>query len=224
MKKIMLSTDHGRAALVGLSPNEQEKMVRSYSLTYGKKTINPLINQRRSTTQTALCKAVMKRVKEGKKIPTPKTMLEIIIRKGLTYKIEAGSEEPTPENKQQVDEWREIFDWYVGDLVGKVTGHKNWGTQRYYGHLATYAPPDDRTNTPYVSAGSEAFVVLMFENCEVKWAYMVRCIEKGVAINDKSVKMDGHAFSDRCSGQNCYGGWSNEGRERFKYLRDRISR
>ena len=73
-------------------------------------------------------------------------------------------------------------------------------------------------------AGAEAFVQLMFENCDIKWGYMLRCIGSKVAINDKSKKMDSNVFSDRCSGQNEFGGWSNEGRERFKVLRDQITK
>ena len=64
----------------------------------------------------------------------------------------------------------------------------------------------------------------MFENCEIKWGYMCRCIENGVPINDKSKKMDKNVFSDRCSGQNEYGGWSDKGRVRFKELRSMITK
>jgi hypothetical protein len=53
---------------------------------------------------------------------------------------------------------------------------------------------------------------------------MIRCIQNGVAINDKSVKMDKNVFSDRCSGQNEYGGWSDKGRVRYKELRDQITK
>ena len=65
---------------------------------------------------------------------------------------------------------------------------------------------------------------LMFENCESKWGYMLRCIERKVAINNKSKKMDSNVFSDRCSGQNEYGGWSDKGRVRYKELRDQITK
>jgi hypothetical protein len=223
MLQIMLSTVYGRELLEGLSEQEKKKLVTSHALTYGKKYINPMINQKRSVTQTALWKAVAKRTAAGKKIPSTATMLQIIRRKGLEYIIHEENTEPTPENIRQVDEWREIFDWYVGDLVSKVTGTKNWGDQKFHGHISTYAPPDDKT-TPYVSAGAEAFVQLMFENCDIKWGYMIRCIQNGVAINDKSVKMDKNVFSDRCSGQNEYGGWSDKGRVRYKELRDQITK
>jgi hypothetical protein len=223
MKKLMLNTDHGRKALDGLSDVEQKAFVRSYSLTYGKLKINPLINNRRSTTQTALCKAFLKRTKEGKRIPTPATLLQIIRRKGLNYIIEDGNEGPTAGNKLMVDTNRDIYDWYVYVLVGKVCGQNYWGSHKFHGPLSTWAPPED-PSTPYVSAGSEAFVQLMYENCEVKWSYQMRCIKSGKAINDKSIKMDTYLFSDRKSGQNCFGGWKEEGRARFKELRLQITK
>jgi hypothetical protein len=223
MKKLMLGTDHGRDALDGLSEVEQNTLVRSYSLTYGKLKINPLINNRRSVTQTALSKAFMKRTKAGMRIPTPKTLLQIIKRKGLRYTIEEGKTEPTPANKAMVLANREIFDWYAGTLVGKVCGQQYWGTQKFHGHLSTWAPPENPT-VPYVSAGSEAFVQLMYENCEVKWSYQMRRIRGNKAINDKHVKMDTYLYSDRKSGQNCYGGWKEAGRARFKALREEITK
>jgi hypothetical protein len=223
MKNLMLSTDHGTQVLDGLSDVDQKQLVRSYSLTYGYPMLKT-INGRRSTTQSAIQKAVMKRGRSGKRIPTVATLLQIIRRKGLNYVIEDGDEGPTPENKTMVDGNREIFDWYVDELLVKVCGISMWGpNQKFYGNVSTWAPPGDPEN-PYISANSEAFVQLMFENCEVKWSYMLRCIKRKVAINDKSKKMDAYKFSDKKSGHNPFGGWKDEGRQRFQELRKKIAK
>lgn len=223
MLKVMMKTDHGREALKGQTKEEKQATSHSYALTYGK-FICPIINGRRSTVQQQLQKAFIARAKEGSYIPPPAKFLQIIRRKGLNYKIKDGETEPTPENKTEVDRNRDVFDWYSDVLVPKAVGISNWGpNQKYHGHLATYAPPDDPDH-PYVNAGGEAFVPTCYENCGVKWPYIFRCIAKGKDVDVNHSKMDTYAFSNRKAGTDCFGGWSEDGRIRYREIRSMISK
>ena len=75
---------------------------------------------------------------------------------------------------------------------------------------------------PYVSANAEAFVMLLWENAEEKWKYMMRCQEKKTKPNMKSVKMETR-YSSSKSGHNVFGGWDQAGRDRFEELTREIS-
>jgi hypothetical protein len=127
MERILLSCEDGVKILSkvdGADKQEARKeLLRSYSLTYGP-DICKAINGKRSTTQSALFKAVMDRIKEGKRVPRQTVFLKIIRRKGLQYRTEEGAEGPTPDNIEVVDSNREVFDWYVDQLLDQRPGQR----------------------------------------------------------------------------------------------------
>ena len=228
MEEILLSTPHTANILVDLEGDERTSTLRSYFLTYGQK-ICDIINSKRSASQTDICKELLKRQAKGGRIPPVGNMLYIIRRKGLDYRtFELEGDEPNEEeeakikkNRLAVDSNCEVFDWYSNRLVAKTVGHASWGpNQKHFGHLSTYSPGG--STEPYVPANAEAFVVLLWENAEEKWKYMMRCQEKNRKPNMKSVKMK-TKYSSSSSGHNVFGGWNQAGRDRFEELTREIS-
>jgi hypothetical protein len=220
MEMILMKHDHTAAIITGLTDDDKAATIRNYSLTYGP-GICDTINSKRSTTQSAICDVVLGRKKTGKRIPSVANLLLIIRRKGLAYSIKEGESEPTDENKKLVDSNRDIFDWYVDKLVPKVVGFASWGpNQKHYGNLSTFAPGGE--TEPYVPANAEAFIQLLFENAETKWKYLMRCQARKDKPNKRCVHMD-TKYSSARSGHNNFGGWNQEGRNRFEELRKKIS-
>lgn len=226
MERILLSCEDGVKILSkvdGADKQEARKeLLRSYSLTYGP-DICKAINGKRSTTQSALYKAVMDRLKEKKRVPKPKTFLKIIRRKGLQYRTEEGADGPTPDVIEVVDSNREVFDWYVDQLLPKVVGFCNWGpNQKFHGHVSTYTQPD--SDELYIHKNAEAYIQLIIENCEVKWDYCIRRMQQGKEINTKSKKWNNTLYSSSRSGHNMFGGWNDAGRVRFAKLQELIGK
>ena len=227
MENILLSCEDGVKILAEYDGDdkkgERAALIRSYSLTYGP-DICKSINGKRSSTQSALYDCVMTRRNEHKKrVPKPDVFLKIIRRKGLQYKIEEGETEPTPENKRAVDSNREVFDWYVDELLPKVVGFSNWGpNQKFHGKVSSYTLPN--SEELYVPKNAEAFIMLIMENCEKKWDYCYRCLAKGKKINRKAVKWNDTKYSSARSGHNPFGGWNDEGRIRFVKLQEIIGK
>ena len=91
MEDVMMSTVETAEILEGLSDVEKKSMLRSYSLTYGRK-ICDTINAKRSTTQTEICTEVMKRHAADKRVPTVTNMLSIIRRKALITRALSSKE------------------------------------------------------------------------------------------------------------------------------------
>jgi hypothetical protein len=221
MEAILLSTPATAKLVQGLDDDEKKVLLRSYSVTYGYQ-ICRIINDKRSSVQTAVCDAVMLRRKEGGRIPTVGNMLQFIRRKNLDYSIEEGETEPSASNVAMVESNLEVFDWYSNKLVGKVVGYSSWGpNQKHFGHLSTYAPAGADQDV-YVPANAEAFIQLLFENAEQKWLYMARCQTQRIKPNKKSIKME-TKYSSSKKGHNKFGGWDQLGRNRFMELRGIIA-
>jgi hypothetical protein len=182
MEEILLLMDSTANILFGLAGAKRKSTIRSsicsYSLTYGQK-ICDTVNVKRSSSQTDVCKEVLKRKAAGGRIPTVGSMLNIIRRKGLDYRtFEFEGDEPNEKelaqvkkNRLAVDSNCEVFDWCSNRMVAKMVAFSSWGpNQKHFGHLSTYSPAG--STEPYVPANAEAFAVLLWENAEDKWKYL----------------------------------------------------
>ena len=228
MEFVLQSCEDGRKILVKVAGDgkeaEKKALLRSYSLTYGDDTCKT-INQKRSSCQHEIYEAVMER-RTGEKrgrVPPPANFLKIIKRKGLSYTTVEGAEGPTAENIAAVDSNREVFDWYVDELLPKLVAFANWGpNQKFHGHVSTHTHPGD--DALCVPVNAEAFFMLILENCQVKWDYCARQKLKKAVINQKAVKWNDTKYSSSRSGHNTFGGWNDEGRVRFGELQDIIQK
>ena len=85
----------------------------------------------------------------------------------------------------------DLFAWYWETLMYVACGNaKVWNEyHRYYGNLSTFSPPD-KPNKPYVTSATEAFAVLILDNCEIKWPLLLKLEREntGKIIYQKSAK------------------------------------
>jgi hypothetical protein len=182
--------------------SEIDANVKGFVETYGG-AVTSTLNTYRSDCQAGVRNAYIERALAKKPLPTPKQMLNIILRRDI-------DPDQNPEN------W-DLFLWYWKDILPKVVGGKRWGyAQRNYGCIIDHTFPDDKTKR-YITSKDEAMVVLFFENCGQRFPYAAECALAGVD-EDKECDRYQSAYSDGNTGQNKWGGWFLEGRARFKDL------
>lgn len=191
---------------------DKDDYVQAFVDNYGTKLTNA-VNTSQSNAQQGLRKAYVKRCIEGKKMPTPKDMLNLAMRKDLEF---------DPNDPKKNEENRELFLWYWDELLPKMAGSKRWGYSiRNYGCISSYCYPD--SDTKYITSSDEAMIVVMFENCGQRFPYAAKCTKKGEKI--KEDHPDNQAkYSDSTAGQSKYGGWNLEGRTRYNKIRKLISK
>ena len=111
------------------------------------------------------------------------------------------------------------YEFYYNDCVRRVAGKDYWGPRkRHYFPMAELMGSD---NIPCVTCGTEAFLVLCWENCYTKWVYMYQCQQSKTKPDPKAEEMK-TPYTDAMSGQQPFGGWNKKGRDRFKVLSNLI--
>ncbi len=159
------------------------------------------------------------------------THMEAIFRKG------EGSTMPNLEEMQQIvfrdnmddecdknvkDKLCALFIEYWRTLMPKVAGHWSWSPNKREYYLLSFGKQDreDPEADYLVSPSDEAFLVVLWENCYAKWAYLDECRRNGTQPDPKDPKMI-TPYSSSKSGQKKFGGWTKEGIEKYdKYLKD----
>ena len=117
----------------------------------------------------------------------------------------------------------EFLLWYVDVFLQAAAGHDMFGPNIRRYKTVTEMVPVNGKRKPNVSASSEAFGILMLENCTPKWGHV---IPKRIANGNWKVpqyKKDDESthpyhntvFSDRNAGQVTGGGWSGRGFEKL---------
>ena len=211
---VMSYCDDGKKILAEAANADQRmQKIVDFALIYGL-LITKAINSQRSTTQSQ-CKTAWQALRNEKGAagaPTPKQLLKVVLRKGLTKE-----EEPDEAKLKRNQDW---FMWYWDEIVPKCAGKNFWlQAHRYQGLLSEHAPADT-PDLKYVTAATEAIAVLYFENSWVKWEFECRELARGIALKDinKEDPKWRTRWSDSKVGQKMYGGWCKEGRMRFKVL------
>jgi hypothetical protein len=163
------------------------------------------LNEARNYAQSQCrCKA-QKLLRHGKYLPTPKEVLVCAMRGDVG----------------KTDQTMAIFDLYWDEWLFCILGKPNWDVRfRHHGCISTTYDPS-QGNRRRVTIGSEAFLVLMFENCYDKWQYMMEENMAGRIHVNKHKRME-TPYTDPLAGQNKYGGWNPAGKKRFKALGDMI--
>ena len=119
-----------------------------------------------------------------------------------------------------------IFVWWWNNYLPGVAGSKHW---RFSIRTSQTISAATTLGVQCIPKGTEAFAVLMYENCHPKWVKLMEVtakFTKKVVIprkkeNKESDDYLGQYTSSR-SGQSSYGGWSVEGKNRFNELTEKI--
>ena len=121
------------------------------------------------------------------------------------------------------DEGKKIFEFYWDVLLMKVVGKRHWDKHiRHYNTIQEAKHMDERTDPRCITHSSEAFLVLLVENCRTKWIHLSDESRDG-KVHDPTNKKLIVPFVTRDAGQQQWGGWSLAGRKRFKELREKIA-
>jgi hypothetical protein len=182
-------------------------------------TLSKILNDFRSSCQNNLKKVCFSYMKAKKvsKMPKIDEFLKIIAR--------------------DPDLDKELFIWWWTEFMPKASGSSRlWNKQVYcFGTLSSMAPPST-PNEPYITASTEAFGVLVLENCASRWPALLGVDKEGKAgvIQYTKRDMPDKKGSNRISttrnpefmgkytrsdlGQKKFGGWSKEGLQRFAEL------
>ena len=197
---------------------DSDANIKAFYTTYGDEVVKAL-NGRRSDAQSSVRKAYVARAKEGKFMPCPDRILEVVLRK---YMRAGGNHEETGEEitQEYADRNRELFMWYWDKLLIATCGSQRWShSQKYF--LLPSSAKIPGTQDKFVNSGDEAMIVLYFENCGQRFPYCAALPSKQ-KMDTKHPQYQA-AYSDGNGGQQKWGGWSAEGRIRFKQLRRKIS-
>ena len=115
-----------------------------------------------------------------------------------------------------------IFVWWWDVFLPAVAGNTYWRSTIRHAQTITAATHKGNQCIP---KGTEAFAVLLYENCHAKWVQMITKSEnftKKFVIPKKKNDDDTQKFAGKYSssklGQASYGGWSPEGKKRFNEL------
>ena len=132
-----------------------------------------------------------------------------------------------PENKKSKD----LLLWYVDRYLPVAAGNEYWSDQiRYYKLLTDTCrlPNAAEENKVLVTVSSEAFGLLILDNCRDKWLKIFKLKEekgKGAKIptsGEEAAEYKAKWTKDR-QGRVKFGGWDEDGYERFEQLKKQIT-
>ena len=124
---------------------------------------------------------------------------------------------------------KEIFDYYWDVLLLRAAGKEHWSPHFRHHNTISEARHDPSVTKPEgypcIGVEMEAFVVLLFENCENKWQHIA--VEKfnkpDDFQHDPKAAYARCAYTDHMTGDREWGGWNRAGRARFRAIRQMVS-
>jgi hypothetical protein len=166
-------------------------------------------NENRSYVQSEMKKIALQWMRDGKKLPTPEEFARIAQRK-----VKEGAD-------GSVSEDEEIFDMYIL-MLSTCAGASTFGEK----HRRQFTISQCKTAGGHaaVPPGSEGLVMVMYENCYNRWLNMHDYrevqkkkgnIPKYSSRRHEETKQWMGKYSDSCSGNSPYGGWSRDGIKSF---------
>ena len=123
---------------------------------------------------------------------------------------------------------KELFIWYFDQYLVAVLPREFWKEDIRCYKLLTDTIEIGGRQRVLVSVTSEAFGLLMWENCHQKWINYFRLKdekgEKAKVPQGKEPGAEAHLakWSDGTDGQVLYGGWKDEAYDRFEELKKEI--
>ncbi len=122
------------------------------------------------------------------------------------------------------DHLKKLFCFYTDKLMPTVVGSEAWGKNiRHYTLLSEATIDDDGEEKQLITASSEAFLVILYENCHSKWIKWLEKLEKNPKYKFDRKDDDLKAlYSDQDGGQKNLNGWKKAGLKRFLAIRKDI--
>jgi hypothetical protein len=128
----------------------------------------------------------------------------------------------TREDLDSSDDRKKIFEFYWDNLLFRIAGKPLWDQNiRHHGIISTHTPENSPTK-PYIMAGTEAFICVLFQNCYDKWVYMAEERKKGNTKPDRKHPRMKCPYTDSDAGQKRWGGWNDVGRKRFREYEEKV--
>jgi len=171
--------------------------------------VNRMLNDHRSYCQTAMKEVCITWMKDNnkKKLPSNTEFMKILNR------------DPGVDKK--------LFAWWWDSYMAKAAGSsKIWNKKnKYFGLLSTHAPPGSPKEV-YITPSTEAWGLLLIENCRERWPKLMAIKEKNSAritytkstpsatkagthhINMSTDPLFLGTYTNTDSGQRRFGGWS----------------
>jgi hypothetical protein len=154
--------------------------------------------------------------RKHKTLPTLKEIQEV-----LNMSIDALNQ---PKHKLE----KELFLWYYDDWLPAILPREFWREDIRHYKLLTDTVEIAGKQKVLVTVASEAFGLLMWENCHDKWVNYFKLKddfgEKAPVPTGKQPGADKHQakWSDSTSGQVKYGGWKDEAYDFFENLKKEL--
>jgi hypothetical protein len=194
-----------------------------FHITY-RKTIRHEINEHRSTVQSNLKKEYHLLITEEGPLKgvvvTAKMMGAIIGREKMVY---------DPKRPEDGAQMRALFKWYWDTILPKCAGNTHWSNSiRLHERICQARLPNKngKKGGKRITASTEAYILLTWENSQPRWECERPLIAAGVKINKEEREKEtyvGALYSDIKSGNTKYGGWNAAGRNRFMAMIDEIT-
>ena len=227
------------SALKDLPGEELEEEVKSYLATYGSK-MAAWMNECRSQDQTS-CRNVWIDLRNKGLAATAEQLLKVALRPPkhlLLLDEDTGNEEVDAKNKevnQEKKKYRDRFKVFLTKLVPTCIHPHGWTSQLQTQHrISDYV---DKNGQAMVPASTEAMVIVLVENNQDKWEWQSGVVqEHGTVKNFKEkLKKEGRKLSEdekepaakysssSCGPKKC-GGWSKQGKRRYRQLERMITK
>ncbi len=218
------------AKMVSEDEAVMDENVEIFYDVYGNEICKAL-NGKRSTVCGQLGKAYTKRFLEGKTMPTPGQLKTVILRRDLVPReIPEGTEgeelaEIQAYNKE-VELNLDFFEWYWECCLPTIVGKHCWGHSiRNYTTISNGTFPDD-AHKKYITSSDEALVQILYENCGQRFPFSAKLKAEGVKELEPKHRKDPKyqsKYSQDHLGNVQWGGWTVEGRNRYRELRKIIA-
>lgn len=169
-------------------------------------SVRVAMNSVRNYAQAQVRDWVVDRLMKGQMVPTPDQMRLCALRDSSISSDE---------------ELQEIFRMYHQDLLGKVLGKEHWDSWiRNYNTISSAKEPGTPTeaNELCVVPNSEAFLVILFDNCWVKWQMVAELKKAGKQDPKRKDQRWKTKYIDANAGVAKWGGWNKAGRKAVKDL------
>ena len=195
--------------------------------------VRTYINDRRSYVQTRMKEIVVDYMKQraqefndpNKKdtfLPTVKDLERVVLR------------DIDDDDADKQAELEKLFDFYITDLLKVVAGYVYW-PEKIHGRVQVSTHLVGGVEGRFaIPPSTEAMTLVLFENCRGKWIkfHCYKEIEgkEGAIPPHYSKEKEAETarfkakYSDAHSGQSPYGGWSEEGVDRFWDLQELIAK